>query len=94
MVSEIIIIFLSASYACGLIALFFSWRKIKAYPLTITSYPLVSVVIAFRNEAKHLPFLLNALSNQDYPADCLEIILVNDHSEDHVEEIIKKYVRT
>lgn len=85
------LILLVVSYALGLMALFFSWRKIKVYPDALTACPLVSVVIAFRNEVEHLPFLLQALAEQDYPSEHLEIILVNDHSDDRFEEIIKDY---
>jgi cellulose synthase/poly-beta-1,6-N-acetylglucosamine synthase-like glycosyltransferase len=44
--------------------------------------PLVSVVIAFRNEEVNLPSLLNSLEMQKYPAGFREVILVDDHSSD------------
>ncbi len=33
----------------------------------------ISIVVCFRNEEKHLPELLDALLNQDYPSDKYEI---------------------
>ena len=39
-------------------------------------------MIAFRNEEKHLPALLQSLIDQEYNPTLLEIILVNDHSTD------------
>ena len=37
--------------------------------------PNVSVIVASRNEEKNLPFLLEALINQNYPINKYEIIL-------------------
>lgn len=42
----------------------------------------VSVVIPFRNEAHNLPNLLHCLTSQQYPKHLLEIIFIDDHSED------------
>jgi cellulose synthase/poly-beta-1,6-N-acetylglucosamine synthase-like glycosyltransferase len=44
--------------------------------------PNVSILIAFRNEAPNLEKLVSGLMAQDYPSEKLEIILVDDHSED------------
>ena len=45
-------------------------------------YPIIAVVIPFRNEAAHLPRLLASLRAQAYPSDRYSIILVDDHSTD------------
>lgn len=42
----------------------------------------VTVIVPFRNEADHLPGILNDLAVQSYPNDFWEVIFVNDHSED------------
>ncbi len=42
----------------------------------------VSVIIPFRNEADHLPGLVNDLALQTYPDELWEVLFVNDHSED------------
>ncbi|MFH0757114.1 MAG: glycosyltransferase [Bacteroidota bacterium] len=42
----------------------------------------VTVVIPFRNEADHLPGLINDLVRQNYPEELFFVILVNDHSTD------------
>lgn len=51
----------------------------------------LSVVIAFRNEAKNLPLLLDALQNQTLSNNLFEIILVNDHSVDCSVAIIEEF---
>ena len=55
--------------------------------------PFVSVVIAAKNEEKQLPGLLASLSKQDYPADCYEIIIVDNESEDESLAILKEAER-
>ncbi len=53
--------------------------------------PPVSIVIPARNEEKSLPSLLDSLMALDYPAEQLEIIIVNDQSEDRTREILEDY---
>lgn len=50
---------------------------------------LVSILIPARNEEQNLPILLDSLINEDY--ENLEIIVLNDHSTDKTEEILKSY---
>ena len=51
--------------------------------------PLLSVIIAARNEALTLPHALDKLLAQHYPH--LEIIIVNDRSTDQTRDIIEQY---
>jgi cellulose synthase/poly-beta-1,6-N-acetylglucosamine synthase-like glycosyltransferase len=51
----------------------------------------VAVIIPFRNEVKNLPKLMKSLSGLNYPSELLEIILVNDHSNDHPHEVISSF---
>nr|MDA3813716.1 glycosyltransferase [Candidatus Cloacimonadota bacterium] len=51
----------------------------------------ISVIIAARNEEKHLPNLLNSLISQNYPIENFEIIVVDDRSEDNTANIGKKF---
>lgn len=48
----------------------------------------VTIIIPFRNEADNLKGLLESLAALDYPADLLEILLINDHSEDDFKRIL------
>ncbi len=52
--------------------------------------PEVSIVIPFRNEAAHLETLISALARQKYPHHCMEVLLINDHSEDHSAVLTKE----
>jgi glycosyltransferase involved in cell wall biosynthesis len=40
------------------------------------------VIVAARNEERHIETLLGSLVKQDYPDGLLEIIIVNDNSTD------------
>ncbi|MEO8066182.1 MAG: glycosyltransferase [Flavobacteriales bacterium] len=44
--------------------------------------PFISVIVPVRNEAEHLPELLDDLRSQEYPTDRFEVIVVDDGSED------------
>lgn len=55
-----------------------------------TDAPGVSVVIAVRNEAEHISACLESLERLEYPRERLEIILVDDHSQDHTPSLIRR----
>lgn len=48
----------------------------------------VSVIVAARNEEQHLRRCLNALVSQSYPAELVEIVVVDDRSEDGTAQIV------
>ncbi len=51
----------------------------------------VSVIVAVRNEEENIPQLIGCLLLQNYPKDLYEIIIVNDHSNDNTETLLKEY---
>ncbi len=55
------------------------------------SFEKFSIIIAAKNEAHHLPELLNQLINQNYPQELYEIIIINDLSNDATDLIMKAY---
>ncbi len=55
------------------------------------SMPGVSIVIAARNEAAHLPARLDNLLQQEYPADRRQIIVVSDGSSDETLAVLERY---
>ena len=52
----------------------------------------VSVLIAARNEEENINKLLESIYNQSFPKELLEIIIVDDHSEDKTTEIIDNFI--
>ncbi len=53
--------------------------------------PIVSVVIAARNEEKNISQCLSGISQQTYPFEFYEVIVVSDNSIDRTDEIISAY---
>jgi len=56
-------------------------------------YPLVSVVIATKNEEKNIVRCLESIKNQSYPAEKIEVIVVDNNSGDKTVTIVKKYTK-
>jgi len=54
--------------------------------------PIVSIIVAARNEEAHISQLLNCLFSQTYPQ--YEIIIANDRSTDRTGEILEQYAHT
>ncbi len=52
----------------------------------------LSIIIPARNEAENIENCLQSILQNKYPAHLLEIIVVDDHSEDNTAIIVKKYV--
>ncbi len=79
-------------YSLLLLLYFIGWYRIGNFvPKKTAPHPFISVVIAYRNEEETISFLLNDLADQNYPSHQFEIIMVNDHSDDHSFEIAEKY---
>ena len=51
--------------------------------------PLISIIIPTRNRAELLRCSLESLVHQDLPANQFEVIVVNDGSKDHTEEVCR-----
>ena len=90
----IILLFLSG---CLLIYLGFVLRnawyfvRIPSSESSTSRLPKVSLIIPARNEEDSVSQCLQSAIAQQYPPDLLEILLINDHSEDHTEAIAKTY---
>lgn len=54
----------------------------------LTSFPMVSVLVACRNEETNIGDCLQALASQDYPRDRMEILVGNDQSTDGTSAIL------
>jgi poly-beta-1,6-N-acetyl-D-glucosamine synthase len=82
----------------GIYAVFFGWLWAgwrKNIPLTKGQAPMpsISVVVAFRNEAQQLPVLLKSLRQIDVEGLEVELILVDDGSDDAGPDIISLHTQ-
>lgn len=65
-----------------------------AAPRTFSeSLPPVTVLVAARNEEAHIAHCLDALLSQTYPRDRLQVVVVDDRSEDGTAAILAGYSR-
>ncbi|NUM30791.1 MAG: glycosyltransferase [Bacteroidetes bacterium] len=66
-------------------------NKNKAEKKFVTP-PMVSILLAARNEEKTVERCLESFSKIDYPSDKIEFLIGNDASEDKTEEIVLKFI--
>ena len=78
----VFIILVLIVYLVLIVILIFGFDEIKTFQI-INSAPKTkfSIVVPFRNEEQNLPFLLESLSNLNYPTSFFEVILVDDASD-------------
>ena len=56
-------------------------------------HPFVTVIIPIRNEAKYIKSCLQAVIDQDYPNDRIEILVVDGLSEDSTRDIVTQMAK-
>ncbi len=79
-----IAVLLTVLYSLSLLVIFAGLYRDE--PRTSHQRPMVSVIIACRNEERHVTPLLQALSEQTYPQDRYEVLLSDDGSTDATAE--------
>jgi glycosyltransferase involved in cell wall biosynthesis len=70
-------------YALWLLRMIVQWQRADDAPESSHDACHLTIIIPFRNEAEHLPALLNTLSEQMHASAGARIILVDDHSTDN-----------
>lgn len=89
----IIIIILALLYGALMLWYRYGWSHLGACETCKETTPVtkVSVIIPARNEEKHILSCLEAVNLQSYPAELLEVIVVNDHSTDRTAELVRNF---
>lgn len=91
---EIFLIISCALYLLEYGAFAVALRRVHRLPRIVPpEYPVISILVAARNEEKNIGRCLRGLLEQDYPAERMQLIVVNDESEDRTLQIIKKMAR-
>jgi mycofactocin system glycosyltransferase len=57
----------------------------------ISEYPFISIVIPVRNRPEDINACLRSLEQLDYPSDKMEIIVVDDASDDHTPDVATQF---
>lgn len=87
------VLLLIGIYAVMLLFFLSGWQQTPETQLQkgYTPQTKICVIIPARNEAIHLPKLLNDLKAQIFPPDLWELVVVDDHSTDHTPAIASAY---
>lgn len=87
-----ILLLLAAAYSVKITI--FAIAAFKARYASALSYrPTVSIVVAARNEERNIRQCLESIVHLSYPAEFLEVIVVDDRSNDRTSDIVREYSR-
>jgi|AntRauTorcE11898_2_1112593.scaffolds.fasta_scaffold01661_5 cellulose synthase/poly-beta-1,6-N-acetylglucosamine synthase-like glycosyltransferase len=87
---------LISSLAYGLLILYLArgWGRLKPSPSVVTERKvLVTIIIPARNEASHIGLLLDDIGRQHYPSPWLEVIVVDDASDDATAKVARQRLK-
>jgi poly-beta-1,6-N-acetyl-D-glucosamine synthase len=84
-----VVLIICALHALVFILLYFAWDHLKISDAQPTQNTGVTVIVPVRNESANIQALIHDLLTQDYPKHLLEIIIVDDNSEDGTWELIQ-----
>ncbi|HQS04566.1 MAG TPA: glycosyltransferase, partial [Daejeonella sp.] len=92
LVISIISLALALAYLGLILFLRRGWGAVKAFDLKGDRFKTtVSILIAARNEEDKIFNTIKDILAQDYPADLVELIVVDDHSSDQTSEIVLSF---
>ena len=98
MLSEFLIFFIGLAlvflYVIKISSIFSSWQnneETRIGPTDAKDITAISIIISARNEAKNIRSCLDSVLSLDYPVGKLEIIVIDDNSEDTTFEIASSY---
>ncbi|MBZ5858951.1 glycosyltransferase [Flavihumibacter profundi] len=60
-------------------------------PVDFVPQTRISVLVPARNEEHNISYCIGSLLAQNYPANLLQFIIIDDHSEDATAQIVKNY---
>ena len=85
----IIVISAAGLYSILVLSYLAGWHRLSGFDRQKMreSHP-VSLIIPVRNEERNIRPLLTDIDNQLYPADKIDVIFINDHSEDNTRQEI------
>ncbi|TXK23266.1 glycosyltransferase [Pontibacter qinzhouensis] len=88
------LLFLSlAVYGYFIVRRWHAWQKMPVTHIPVGYLPAtaVSVIVPARNEEGPIRLLLQDLEQQRYPKELLEVLVVDDHSEDGTAKVVSEY---
>ena len=95
MILLVVTVLFTLVYVAMVVWLLQGWRRLPEshVPPGFTADLHVAVIVPARNEEERLPRCLDSLLEQNYPKHLLDVIIVNDHSEDNTLQIAQRYAQ-
>ena len=91
-ISVIIMYIVLFAYCLLMFFFLYGWNRIDRVNVQKHTLPVaISIVVPVRNEQNNIINLLYSLKMQDYDTDYYEIIIVDDHSSDSTEQVVRKF---
>ena len=87
------LLFLFCAIYIIMICVFILGAIYARYPADENYRPIVSVIVAARNEEENIESCLGSLEALEYPAELLDIIIADDRSTDRTAEIVTQSTR-
>ncbi len=85
---------LTAGYGFFLLVQRYYWGRIETFiPDQPSGNTKLSVIIAMRNEEANITACLESLRLQDYPMESVEVLVMDDHSQDNSVRQVKEFIR-
>ncbi|MDB5262483.1 MAG: family 2 glycosyl transferase [Adhaeribacter sp.] len=80
-------------YARAMLRRLWAWEQMATVivPPDFRPQVKITVIIPIRNEAQHIARLLQNLADQTYPAHLIEVLIIDDHSEDNSLAVVQSY---
>jgi cellulose synthase/poly-beta-1,6-N-acetylglucosamine synthase-like glycosyltransferase len=80
-------------YMLMILYFYMGWRKLKNFTVENNKFTTtVSLIIPVRNEEHNIPGLIRGIRDQDYPSRLLEVIFIDDHSDDRSFKLISEHI--
>jgi cellulose synthase/poly-beta-1,6-N-acetylglucosamine synthase-like glycosyltransferase len=81
------------AYMLMILCFYKGWRKLKGFTVKNEKFTTpVSLIIPVRNEEQNIPDLVRGIRDQDYPGRLLEVIFIDDHSDDRSFKLISEHI--
>ncbi len=89
----IVSLLLTGFYVTLILAYYITWLRIPSYKTTpAQQFAFYSILIPSRNEASTITECLQDIIGQNYPASQFEVIVINDDSTDHTENVVTAFI--
>jgi cellulose synthase/poly-beta-1,6-N-acetylglucosamine synthase-like glycosyltransferase len=90
-VPELLIILYAALYFLMTVVILTGVKRVRSYGIP-AELPSVTVIVCARNEEDVIGRCLDSLLLLDYPREKLEILIVDDESDDRTADIVREYL--